>query len=69
MTSSTVGRGVAPHGNDASSWLLAEEPDSGIFEALDRAHPLAEAFDSSFRKRIEFLSSAGIVICATAGSC
>jgi SAM-dependent methyltransferase len=41
-------------------WLVAEEPDNAVAEAVDRAHPLAEVFDSCNRKRIEFTSAAGI---------
>jgi SAM-dependent methyltransferase len=41
-------------------WLVAEERDNAVAEAVDRAHPLAEVFDSCNRKRIEFTSAAGI---------
>jgi SAM-dependent methyltransferase len=41
-------------------WLVAEEGDLGVAESVDPAHPLAEVFDSCYRKRIEFTSAAGI---------
>lgn len=42
-------------------WLVAEEFDSGIVGAADPAHPLAEVFDSTWRKWVQFLKSAGIM--------
>jgi SAM-dependent methyltransferase len=42
-------------------WLLAEEPDNDVAESVDPAHPLAELFNSCYRKRIEFTSAAGIM--------
>lgn len=41
-------------------WLVAEEPDNAVNESGDPAHPLAQVFDSCWRKRIEFTSTAGI---------
>jgi SAM-dependent methyltransferase len=42
-------------------WLVTEEPDFAVGESVDRAHPLADVFDSCYRKRIEFTSAAGIM--------
>ena len=42
-------------------WLVAEDGDFGTVESLDPAHPLAEAFHSSFRARIEFLSATNVM--------
>ena len=42
-------------------WLVAEELDNGIAEALDPAHPLSEVFDSGTRRRIELTRAAGIM--------
>ena len=42
-------------------WLVAEDGDFGIVESLDPAHPLAEAFHSCFRARIEFLSATNVM--------
>jgi SAM-dependent methyltransferase len=44
-------------------WLVAEEPDVAVAESVDRAHPLADVFDSGYRKRIEFSRAAGIMDC------
>ena len=41
-------------------WLVAEEPDYDIAEAIDRAHPLAELFNSCCRKLIDWSSAAGL---------
>jgi hypothetical protein len=41
-------------------WLVAEEPDLGVAEPVDRAHPLAEVFDFCFQ-HVEFASAAGIM--------
>jgi ubiquinone/menaquinone biosynthesis C-methylase UbiE len=41
--------------------ILAEEPDFGVIEAVDKAHPLAEGFDSASPKRFRFLQEAGIM--------
>jgi SAM-dependent methyltransferase len=41
-------------------WLLAEEPDFAIAEPVDPTHPMAEMFDSCWRKWINFLAAAGI---------
>ena len=50
-------------------WLVAEDADFGIVESLDPAHPLAEAFDSCFRARIEFLSATNVMDPVMAGCC
>ena len=42
-------------------WLVAEEADYCTVESLDPAHPLAEAFHSCFRARIEFLSATNVM--------
>ncbi len=42
-------------------WLVAEDGDFGTVESLDPAHPLAEAFHSCFRARIEFLSATNVM--------
>jgi SAM-dependent methyltransferase len=41
-------------------WLLAEEPDLGVVEAVDPAHPRAAVFDSCFRKGADFCLAAGM---------
>jgi SAM-dependent methyltransferase len=40
-------------------WLVAEDVDNDFVQAIDRAHPLAEAFDSCYRKRIDWGCAAG----------
>ena len=40
---------------------VAEDGDYGTLESLDPAHPLAEAFHSSLRARIEFLSATNVM--------
>jgi SAM-dependent methyltransferase len=42
-------------------WLVAEDGDFGTVESLDPAHPLAEAFHTCFRARIEFLSATNVM--------
>ena len=42
-------------------WLVAEEADYCTVESLDPVHPLAEAFHSCFRARIEFLSATNVM--------
>src|SRR5258708_21955285 len=39
-------------------WLIAEEPDNGVAASVDPTHPLAEVFDTCYRKRIEFVAAA-----------
>lgn len=41
-------------------WLVVEDVDNDFAQAIDRAHPLAEAFDSCYRKRIDWGCAAGI---------
>ena len=41
-------------------WLLADEPDFAIAEPVDSIHPMAELFDSCWRRWIDFLAAAGI---------
>jgi SAM-dependent methyltransferase len=40
-------------------WLVTEEPDNDVAEAIDRAHPLAETFDRCYRKRIDWSPTVG----------
>ena len=42
-------------------WLLAEEPDNGVVEAVDDAHPLAESFNAGLRKRVQYVTDGGIM--------
>lgn len=43
-------------------WLVVEEFDGGdLVGSVDPAHPLAEAFDNTFRKAHKFLLAAGIM--------
>jgi SAM-dependent methyltransferase len=42
-------------------FLIAEELDNGVTEALDPAHLLSEVFDRGTRKRIELARTAGIM--------
>jgi SAM-dependent methyltransferase len=42
-------------------WLVDEELDFGTVESIDPGHPLAEAFHSCFRARIEFLSATNVM--------
>jgi SAM-dependent methyltransferase len=42
-------------------WLIAEELDNGIAEALDPAHPLSDVFDRGSRKRIALARAAGMM--------
>lgn len=41
-------------------WILAEEIDVKVMEAVDDDHPLADVFTTSFRRAFEFLRAAQI---------
>ena len=41
-------------------WLVTEEPDNDVAEAIDRAHPLAEVFDSCYHKLTDWSSAARV---------
>jgi SAM-dependent methyltransferase len=42
-------------------WILAEEPDNGVAEAVSLTHPLAENFNSCYRAKIESSARAKIM--------
>jgi SAM-dependent methyltransferase len=42
-------------------WLVTEEIDNAVAGSIDSAHPLAEAFDTCYRRRIEFALDAGVM--------
>jgi ubiquinone/menaquinone biosynthesis C-methylase UbiE len=44
----------------AGGWLVAADPDNDVAGSVDPNHPLSELFDSCYRKRVEFASSARI---------
>lgn len=41
-------------------FLIAAEPDNDVAGSVDPAHPLSGLFDTGYRKRIDFASTAGI---------
>jgi SAM-dependent methyltransferase len=41
-------------------WLVVEDVDNDFAQGIDRAHPLTAAFDSCYRKRIDWSCAAGI---------
>jgi SAM-dependent methyltransferase len=41
-------------------WLVAEEPDNDVAGAADAMHPMSQAFDSCYRRCVEFASTATI---------